>query len=159
MLEEKGFRSFATGLAIAAALAFGTTSLHGQVSQSQPTTDQPAASPSPAQQHEAPSITASASDTTPSQWSDAQLVLLTVSQAWRMSGRNEDKFFDIVQQLAAVSAKNRGLVLPNTAAAGEKAGESIKQMAKADHQQLLYEIVDKAVREVGTPAPQPTSAN
>ncbi|MEO6828583.1 MAG: hypothetical protein ABI164_02150, partial [Acidobacteriaceae bacterium] len=104
MLEEKRFRSFATGLAIAAALAFGTTSLHGQVSQSQPTTDQPAASPSPAQQHEAPSITASASDTTPSQWSDAQLVLLTVSQAWRMSGRNEDKFFDIVQQLAAVSA-------------------------------------------------------
>ncbi|MEO6829084.1 MAG: hypothetical protein ABI164_04685 [Acidobacteriaceae bacterium] len=159
MLEEKRFRSFATGVAMAAALAFGTASLHGQAMPTPPTTDQPAAAQTPAQQNEAPSITPSANDTTPSQWSDAQLVLLTVSQAWRMSGRNEEKFFDIVQQLAAVSAKNRGLVLPDTAAAGQEAGQSIKKMAKADHQQLLYEIVDKAVREVGTPAPQPTSAN
>ena len=154
MLEKKRFHIFATGLAVAAVLTFGATSLRAQSMTAQPTP-----SPSKAEQHETPSITPSATDTDANPWTDAQLIPLTVSQAWRMSGRNEDKFFDIVQQLAVVSARNRGLTLPNTAAAGQKAGAYIKRAAKADHQQLLYEIVDKAVREVGTPEAEPTSAN
>jgi hypothetical protein len=133
MRQENRLRNFAFGLAIAAALTLGANSMWGQST--------------------APSISPAAGETT-----DAQLITCTVSQAWRLSGRNEAAFFDIVQQLAAISAKNRSLMLPDNAAAGRRAGEYIKQAAKADHNQLLYVIVDKAVQKVGTPAPATTAA-
>lgn len=57
----------------------------------------------------------------------------------------------MVQDLAAFSARNRNLVLPQSEAAGRQAGEYIKQQAKADSQELLYVIVDRAVRKVGKP--------
>ena len=88
----------------------------------------------------------------PHPWTVEQLLPLTVSEAWQMSGKNEDKFFDMVQDLAAFSAKKRNLVLPEDAAAGQQAGEFIKQQAKQDHDQLLYAVVDQAVRRVGKPA-------
>jgi len=65
--------------------------------------------------------------------------------------RSEDTFFDIVQQLAVISSQNRNLTLPETAEAGQKVGEEIK--AKADHDELLYAVVDDAIRKVGQPAP------
>ena len=154
MLQKKRFRNFAAGMAVAAALAVGAMPLYGQATASPSN-----ASQSQAQQHPKPSITPAANDTDTTQWSNAQLIPLTVAQAWHLSGRNEAKFFDIVQQLAAISAQNRGLTLPDTAAAGQKAGKYIKKMAKADHQQLLYEIVDKAVQKVGTPASGSSSAD
>jgi hypothetical protein len=80
-----------------------------------------------------------------------QLLPLTVHQAWLLSGKNEDAFFDMVSQLAELSAKNRELDLPKTAAAGQKVGEMIKVMAKKDTDQLLFAVVDAAVRKVGTP--------
>lgn len=80
-----------------------------------------------------------------------QLLPLTVHQAWLLSGKSEDAFFDMVGQLAELSAKNRELQLPQTAAAGQKVGEMIKVMAKKDTDQLLYAVVDAAVRKVGTP--------
>jgi len=83
---------------------------------------------------------------------------LTVSEAWQMSGKNEDKFFDMVQDLAAFSAKKRNLALPEDETAGKQAGEYIKQQAKQDHDQLLYAVVDQAVRKVGKPASPLTSA-
>jgi len=86
-------------------------------------------------------------------WTIEQLLPLTVSEAWHMSGRSEDTFFDMVQDLAAFSAQKRNLVLPASEAAGREAGEYIKQQAKLDHDQLLYAVVDQAVRKVGTPAP------
>ena len=86
-------------------------------------------------------------------WTIDQLIPLTVSEAWQMSGRNEDRFFDMVQDLAAFSAQKRNLVLPEDVAAGQQAGQYIKQEAKMDHQQLLYAIVDRAVRKVGKPGP------
>ena len=89
-------------------------------------------------------------------WKIDQLIPLTVAQAWQLSGKNEDRFFDMVQDLAALSAQNRDLVLPQTEAAGRQAGEYIKQEAQKDHQQLLYVVVDRAVRKVGKPA---SSAN
>lgn len=138
MRQGNRFRNFAFGFAIVAALTFGANSMRGQST--------------------APSISPSAGEATPHNWTDAQLITCTVSQAWRLSGRNEAAFFDIVQQLAAISAKNRGLVLPDNAAAGKRAGEYIKQAAKADHNQLLYVIVDKAVQKVGTPAPAEADA-
>lgn len=85
-------------------------------------------------------------------WKIDQLIPLTVAQAWQMSGKNEDRFFDMVQDLAAFSAQNRHLILPQSQEAGQQAGEYIKQQAKADHQELLYVIVDRAVRKVGKPA-------
>ncbi len=83
-------------------------------------------------------------------WTTEQILTCTVSDCWQMAGRNEATFFDIVQELAAISAQTRGLTLPASAEAGRKAGEYIKMKAKADHQQLLYAIVDASVRKVGT---------
>ncbi|WP_446745535.1 hypothetical protein [Silvibacterium acidisoli] len=78
-----------------------------------------------------------------------QLVTKTVHEAWVASGRNEDKFFDMVQQLANLSAQNRGITLPNTQEAGAKFGAWIKKEARKDPDQLLYAVVDRAVRYVG----------
>jgi len=84
-------------------------------------------------------------------WTIEQLLPLTVSEAWQLSGKNEDKFFDMVQDLAALSAQKRNLDLPASVEAGQQAGEYIKQQAKLDHDQLLYAVVDQAVRKVGRP--------
>ena len=84
-------------------------------------------------------------------WSEEQLVTATVHQAWLMSGKNEATFFEMVTQLAEMSAKNRDITLPQTAAAGRRFGELIKVNAKADTDQLLYAVVDKAVRQIGKP--------
>ncbi len=78
-----------------------------------------------------------------------QIVTASVHDAWLLSGKNEEAFFDIVEQLAQVSAEKRGVSLPDSAAAGKRMGEIIKQKARADHDQLLYVIVDQAVRSVG----------
>jgi hypothetical protein len=86
-------------------------------------------------------------------WTDQQILTCTVSQCWHLANKSEDTFFDIVQQLAAISAQNRNLTLPETAEAGQKVGEEIKTKAKADHDQLLYAVVDDAVRKVGQPTP------
>ena len=85
-------------------------------------------------------------------WTTEQIVTCTVAECWQLSGRKEDTFFDIVQDLAAMSAKKRNLVLPQSEAAGHQAGEMIKASAKADHDQLLYAVVDSAVRKIGTSA-------
>jgi hypothetical protein len=78
-----------------------------------------------------------------------QLVTKTVHEAWVASGRNEDKFFAMVQQLAELSAQNRGITLPNTTEAGTKFGDWIKKESRKDPDQLLYAVVDRAVRYVG----------
>jgi hypothetical protein len=82
-----------------------------------------------------------------------QILPLTVHQAWLVSGKDEGKFFEIVTQMAALSAKNRSLQLPETVEAGRKVGEMIKTMAKKDTDQLLFAVVDAAVRKVGTAMP------
>ena len=81
-----------------------------------------------------------------------QIVTASVHDAWLLSGKNEEAFFDIVEQLAQLSAEKRGVSLPDSAAAGKRMGEIIKQKARADHDQLLYVIVDQAVRTVGAKA-------
>ena len=91
-------------------------------------------------------------------WSNDQLLTSTVHQAWLLSGRNEATFFEMVSQLADISAKNRNLQLPETAEAGRQVGEMIKTAAKSDTDQLLFAVVDAAVRKVGTPLPA-TSAH
>ena len=78
-----------------------------------------------------------------------QIVTKTVHEAWVASGRNEDKFFAMVQQCAELSAKNRNITLPDTAEAGEKFGTWIKKEARKDPDQLLYAVVDHAVRHIG----------
>jgi hypothetical protein len=79
-----------------------------------------------------------------------QIIPATVHDAWLLSGRNEEAFFDIVEQLAQFSAQKRGVTLPDNAAAGKRMGLMIKTKAEADRNQLLYVIVDQAVRAVGT---------
>ena len=89
----------------------------------------------------------SAADQAPtkSDYTREQLLTSTVHQAWLLSGKNESNFFDMVQQLAEISATNRGLTLPDSAAAGRRMGEYIKRQSKMDTDQLLYAVVDKAV--------------
>jgi hypothetical protein len=96
-------------------------------------------------------ITPAADANEPHKWTTEQILTCTVSDCWQLAGKNEEAFFDIVQQLAAISAHTRGLTLPDDAAAGQRAGEYIKAKAKADHGQLLYAIVDASIRKVGTP--------
>ena len=86
-------------------------------------------------------------------WTSEQLLTSTVHQAWLMSGKNEATFFEMVTQLAEISAKNRNLQLPESATAGRRVGQMIKVAAKADTDQLLFAVVDAAVRKVGTPLP------
>ena len=83
-------------------------------------------------------------------WTTEQLVTSTVHEAWVLSGRNEDQFFEMVKELAALSAQKRGLTLPETDASGKKAGDLIKKEARKDPDQLLYAVVDHAVVKTGT---------
>lgn len=97
-------------------------------------------------------ITPSADSATPHNWTTEQILTCTVSDCWQLAGRNETTFFDIIQQLAEISAQTRGLTLPDNAEAGKSTGEYIKAKAHTDHGQLLYAIVDAAIRKVGKPA-------
>jgi hypothetical protein len=63
-----------------------------------------------------------------------------------LGGKTEQGFFDIVKELAEVSAQKRGITLPDNKEAGAKAGDWIKREAKKDPDQLLYVIVDRAVQ-------------
>jgi hypothetical protein len=96
-------------------------------------------------------IAPSADSAAPHNWTTEQILTCTVSDCWQLAGRNETTFFDIIQQLAEISAQTRGLTLPDDAAAGQRAGEYIKTKARSDHGQLLYAIVDASIRKVGTP--------
>ena len=99
----------------------------------------------------APSVTATNSSS--AGVAAADLMSSTVHEAWVSSGRNEDKFFDMVKQLAAISAQKRGVTLPDTEAAGRKMGTLIKASARRDPDQLLYAVVDAAVKQTAaTPA-------
>jgi hypothetical protein len=89
-------------------------------------------------------------------WTTEQILTCTVSDCWQLAGKNESTFFDIVQQLAVISSQQRGLALPESAEAGQRAGEYIKAKAKADHGALLYAIVDASVRKVGV---KPTASS
>lgn len=93
----------------------------------------------------------------PHSWTQDQILTATVHQAWMLSGRNEANFFEIVKELAEISARNRDMTLPDNSAAGKRAGEYIRTHAKADHDQLLYAIVDKAVQMTGKKAPESAS--
>jgi hypothetical protein len=97
-------------------------------------------------------ITPSTDSVAPHNWTTDQILTCTVSDCWQLAGRNEATFFDIIQQLAEISAQTRGLTLPDDAAAGQRAGEYIKAKTRSDHGQLLYAIVDASIRKVGTPS-------
>lgn len=84
----------------------------------------------------------------PHSWTQEQLLTSSVHEAWIMSGRNEDQFFEMVKELAAVSAQKRGVALPETQEAGARAGAWIKKESKRDPDQLLYAVVDRAVVHV-----------
>ena len=77
----------------------------------------------------------------------SKLLGMTVHEAWVESGRNEDKFFDMVKQLAEYSSDKRHVSLPNTEAAGRTMGTLIKTSARRDPDQLLYAVVDAAVKQ------------
>ncbi|MDP9039295.1 MAG: hypothetical protein M3O02_08485 [Acidobacteriota bacterium] len=122
-----------------------------------PPTDR-AASAQPPPASATDTITPAGSDT-PRNWTTDQILTATVHQAWILAGKDEANFFQIVQELAAISASNRNLSLPDSPDAGRKAGAYIRTQAKDDHDQLLYDIVDKAVRMTGTKSTAPVGSS
>jgi len=98
--------------------------------------------------------TSAGKEPTKTQYTEQQLVTSTVHQAWLISGKNEANFVEMVEQIADISAHNRGVKLPDSAEAGKKMGEYIKMRARQDTDELLYAIVDKAVLNATTDAPQ-----
>ncbi len=124
--KEKGrgmTKTMWAGLALAGVMAMAP----GQAVLAQATTSEPAGAQS--------SMT------------DDQLLPMTVHEAWVASGRNEDRFYAMVAQLTALSAQKRGVTLPNTTEAGQKAGATFKEIARRDPDQLLYVVVDTMVRQ------------
>lgn len=95
----------------------------------------------------------------PHNWTNEQILTATVHQAWILSGKDEANFFEIVKELAEISANNRNLTLPDNPVAGRRAGAYIKAQAKLDHDQLLFAIVDKSVRMTGKAASHETAQN
>lgn len=91
-------------------------------------------------------------------WTIDQVVTDTVADAWHQGGETEAGFFAIVKTMAQFAAQRRDVTLPDSREAGRRMGQYIKQQARLDHQQLLYPIVDKAVRMVGKPAAADASA-
>jgi hypothetical protein len=91
-------------------------------------------------------------------WTIDRVVTDTVSDAWHQGGETEEGFFAIVKTMAQFAAEKRNVTLPDSRESGRRMGQYIKQQARLDHQQLLYPIVDKAVRMVGTPVAADTSA-
>jgi hypothetical protein len=120
-----------------------------------------------AQSHKAPAQKAPSSvsdmsipDTdAPHNWTTDQIITASVHQAWVLSGKDEANFFEIVRELAEISATNRNMTLPDSPAAGRRAGAYIKAQAKLDHDQLLYAIVDKSVRMTGTKSATPPAGH
>ena len=108
------------------------------------------AGPVPARQQQPEVLAHPKADAKDKTYPIEQIITASVHDAWLLSGKNEEAFFDIVEQLAQISAEKRGLSLPDDAAAGKRMGEMIKEKARADHDQLLYAVVDQAVRAVGT---------
>lgn len=101
----------------------------------------------------APQAQSAPADTATTQnWTIDQVVTDTVADAWHQGGETESGFFSIVKTMAQFSAQKRDLTLPDSKEDGRRMGMYIKQQARLDHQQLLYAIVDKAVRMVGKPA-------
>jgi hypothetical protein len=144
---------------LSACLALATALIFTAGCNSKPATPPPASTstgtPSAAPGQSPVSITPGANEANESHpWTDQQILTCTVSQCWQLANKSEETFFDIVQQLAAISAQNRDLTLPQSTEAGQKVGEEIKAKAKADHDQLLFAIVDDAVRKVGQPSAQ-----
>jgi hypothetical protein len=74
-----------------------------------------------------------------------------------LGGKTESGFFAIVKAMAELSAQKRDLVLPDRETTGREFGEYIKTQTKTDHDQLLYVIVDRAVRKYGTKPPADAS--
>jgi hypothetical protein len=100
-----------------------------------------------------PTVTVHPTDTTNAPWTAEQLIPMTVHEAWVTSGKDEKTFFEMIRVLAEYSAQKRDLVLPDTHASGIRFGQLIKAAVKLDHDQLLYAVVDQAVRKVGKSTP------
>ncbi len=109
-----------------------------------------AAAPLSAIAQQSPATITGSGNPTAHHWTEEQLLTCTVSECWQLAGKDEAAFFDIVQQLATISSQHRGITLPDNVAAGQRAGAYIKAKAKADHDALLYSIVDASVRHIAT---------
>lgn len=79
------------------------------------------------------------------QWSLDMAVMNTAAQAWDYAGQNEQVYGDMMRTMAALSAANRGLTLPDNQQLGQMVGQIVLRETRADPDRLLYAIVDHAV--------------
>ena len=83
--------------------------------------------------------------TAPVAWANADLVTLTVREAWDLSGHDYIRFGQMVSQLTNLSAQKRGFAIPDTDLAGSEIGKMIRDRAEKDSNLLLYVAVDGSV--------------
>lgn len=72
-------------------------------------------------------------------------VLNTAAQAWDYCDKSADRFADIVEAMALLSASRRGLKIPDSREIGEMIGQIVTREVCADPDSLLYADVDHAV--------------
>ena len=87
-------------------------------------------------------------------WTIQQLLTMSAREAWELSCKNYTEFGKMTQALVDLSAQKRGVIVPDTKEAGQEIGRSIKQCAQADPNQLLYVIVDNAVKNYAAAHPK-----
>jgi hypothetical protein len=105
--------------------------------------------------HSQTAASQAAADTSTSPWTTEQLLTCSVHDAWILSGKDEAKFFDMVKVMIELSEQKRGIDLPDSVETGTRLGTTIKRLAKADTDQLLYAVVDKAVMQAAHSKPVP----
>lgn len=81
-------------------------------------------------------------------------VTLTVKEVWQKSGGNYERFVVVVRSMALLSVQKRGYHLDATRDAGLEIGKTIRAEAQRDPDQLLYAVVDAAVRQYAAAHPQ-----
>ena len=74
------------------------------------------------------------------------LMLCQTQVAVAQGGGNKNAFSDIVEWLTDLLAHSRGVTLPDDKTAGSRAGLWVGTQALKDPDELLYAVVDHAVR-------------
>jgi hypothetical protein len=81
-------------------------------------------------------------------------VTLTVREVWARSDENYERFVVVVRSMAMMSLEKRRLHLDASREAGLEIGKAVRAEAQRDPDQLLYAVVDAAVRQYTTTHPE-----
>ncbi len=86
-------------------------------------------------------------------WTIDQAVTCSVHDAWELGGKNRAGIFCHRESDGGAFRAKARPCFPDRETDGREFGDYIKTQARADRDQLLYAIVDRAVRKYGTAPP------